>query len=82
MASLFFYVQNPTEGGETVTKAEGRRKRKREELKWVLLPIPRRCQGCPYPGTGFVCCGRDGSCMRTDVERIVLRQKREKRMGG
>jgi hypothetical protein len=48
----------------------------------MLLPIPRRCQGCPYPGTGFVCCGRDGSCMRTDVERIVLRQKREKRMGG
>ncbi len=42
------------------------------------IPNPNdvsRCRGCPYPGVGFICWGRDGSCMRTDMERINKRRK-------
>lgn len=37
------------------------------------LPLPEdtaRCVGCPYPSVGFICWSTDGSCMRTDVEKI------------
>ncbi len=42
------------------------------------LPLPEdtsRCVGCPYPGVGFICWSPDGSCMRTDVEKISRRSK-------
>lgn len=29
-----------------------------------------KCKGCPYPGVGFICWSTDGSCMRTDMDRI------------
>ena len=36
---------------------------------------PDRCVGCPYPGTGFICWSSDGSCMKTDMEKISRRSK-------
>lgn|GEM_PF-612365 len=36
---------------------------------------PTRCAGCPYPGVGFICWSSDGSCMKTDVEKISRRSK-------
>lgn len=33
-----------------------------------------RCAGCPYPGHGFVC-GDEEQCMRTEVARIMERDK-------
>lgn len=34
-----------------------------------------RCNGCPYPHHGFICWSRDGSCLRTDMQRINQRQE-------
>lgn len=28
------------------------------------------CEGCPYPRHGFICWHGDGSCMKTDMERL------------
>ena len=36
---------------------------------------PSRCVGCPYPGVGFICWSTDGSCMKTDVEKISRRSR-------
>lgn len=37
-----------------------------------------KCIGCPYAGVGFICWDQDGSCMKTDVEKIYgkLRSRR------
>jgi len=46
------------------------------------VPIPYRCDGCPYPKVGFVCHDKtDGTCMRTDVEEISIRDQMSKRKG-
>ena len=38
----------------------------------VLTGPFERCEGCPYPGHGFVCCSADGgSCLRTEAARIM-----------
>lgn len=37
-----------------------------------------RCDGCPYPGHGFLCWGIGEDCMRTRMEEINSRRK-EKR---
>ena len=29
-----------------------------------------RCQGCPYPRHGIVCWHPDGTCLRTDMNKI------------
>ena len=29
-----------------------------------------RCKGCPYCGHGFVCCGTDKKCLRSEIARI------------
>lgn len=34
-----------------------------------------RCKGCPYPGVGFICWSPDGSCMKTDMEKINRHRK-------
>lgn len=37
------------------------------------VPLPKdteRCEGCPYPSDGFICWDTDGSCLRTDMDRI------------
>ena len=41
---------------------------------WKEIPIPYRCEGCPYPKVGFVCYGNDGSCLRSDIQEIEARQ--------
>ena len=30
-----------------------------------------RCQGCPYPGHGFLCWHEGGECLRDAVRRIL-----------
>ena len=39
------------------------------------LSRPEPCGGCPYPGHGFVC-GGGGSCLRTEMARIMERDRR------
>jgi hypothetical protein len=37
------------------------------------MPLPKdteRCEGCPYPHVGFICWSVDGTCLRTDMDRI------------
>lgn len=37
------------------------------------VPLPKdteRCEGCPYPRVGFICWSSDGTCLRTDMDRI------------
>ncbi|NPV89710.1 MAG: hypothetical protein HPY50_02900 [Firmicutes bacterium] len=37
------------------------------------VPLPKdinRCEGCPYPGVGFICWSGDGSCLRTEMDRV------------
>jgi len=48
--------------------------------RWRDLPIPYRCEECPYPRTGFVCYDKkNGTCMRTDVEEISIRDQMSKK---
>ena len=49
-------------------------------IRWQEVPIPSRCEGCPYPHVGFTCRDRDGSCLRTDVEQPTERQKKKRRL--
>ena len=44
-------------------------------IKYTVPPPkdPARCVGCPYPGVGFICWSQDGSCLRTDADRIGRR---------
>ena len=43
------------------------------------LPLPEdyanRCASCPYPSVGFICWSTDGSCMRTDINKIHCQRK-------
>ena len=42
----------------------------------VLTGPFERCEGCPYPGHGFVCWNRSNEqCLRTEVERIMERDR-------
>lgn len=43
------------------------------------VPLPKdteKCKGCPYPCVGFICWSTDGSCMKTDMERISGKARR------
>lgn len=33
------------------------------------------CSDCPYPSHGFLCHGKDGDCLRTDMNKINQRRK-------
>ena len=33
-----------------------------------------RCEGCPYPGHGFLCWGSENDCMRTRIKQIRERE--------
>ncbi len=35
-----------------------------------------KCRGCPYPRVGFICWSKDGSCMKTDMDKISSRSRR------
>lgn len=43
-------------------------------LKQVFtVPPPKdteRCKGCPYPSVGFICWDADGTCLRTDMDKV------------
>ena len=28
------------------------------------------CEGCPYPANGFLCWGKDGKCLRSEMRRL------------
>ena len=49
-------------------------------IRWREVPIPTRCESCPYPHVGFTCRDRDGGCLRTDVEQLTERQKKRRRL--
>ena len=34
---------------------------------WTRSPL---CEGCPYPANGFLCWGRDGKCLRSEMRRL------------
>lgn len=41
--------------------------------KRYTVPPPKdttRCKSCTYPRVGFICWSIDGSCLRTDMDRI------------
>ena len=50
-----------------------------EKPNWITISIPYRCSDCPYPSPGFICYGKDGSCMRTEVEEIEERSRKKAR---
>lgn len=35
-----------------------------------------RCEGCPYPGHGFVCWGGE-RCLRSDMKQVMTREDKE-----
>ncbi len=42
------------------------------------VPSPKdlsHCKGCPYPGVGFICWSPDGSCLKTDLNRMYSSRK-------
>ena len=43
----------------------------------VFCTENERCCGCPYPAHGVICWHRDGTCLRTDMEKIEGRQKND-----
>lgn len=36
------------------------------------------CEGCPFPGHGFMCLGGDGECMRTRMEKLQSKEEETK----
>lgn len=45
--------------------------KEKEKEGLSAVPLPERCDGCPYGRVGFVCRDSDGeTCMRTDVEEL------------
>lgn len=34
----------------------------------VHCRIKPECEGCPFPGHGFICWSADGSCLRTNMK--------------
>ena len=43
----------------------------------VFCTENERCRGCPYPAHGVICWHRDGTCLRTDMEKIERRKKND-----
>lgn len=41
----------------------------------LLQDSTTRCVGCPYPSVGFICWGPEGSCMKTELDKISRRSK-------
>ena len=33
------------------------------------------CEGCPFPGHGFLCQGENGECMRTRLMKLSEKEK-------
>ena len=70
-------VKNPN-------KANSKHKRTRPEYRAHTGPPQRSetpnctelplCNGCPFPGHGFLCRGENGECMRTRLSKISVRR--------
>ena len=43
----------------------------------VFCTENERCRGCPYLAHGVICWHRDGTCLRTDMEKIERRKKND-----
>ena len=54
---------------------------KRRWFPYHTIPLPRpmgppvctdrpECEGCPYPAHGFICRSKDGTCMKTNMEKL------------
>lgn len=40
---------------------------------------PGRCKDCRYPAVGFICWSQDGTCLRSEEERLdALKRRRRK----
>ncbi len=37
----------------------------------------KSCGECPYPSHGFICYRSEGDCLRTDVEKIQRKNRKE-----
>ena len=33
------------------------------------------CEGCPFPGSGFICWSESGDCMRTRMEKLQTKKE-------
>ena len=33
--------------------------------------VSNKCEGCPYPGHGFICWSADGTCLRTAMLKKI-----------
>ena len=65
-------------------QASSKPKRTRPEYRAHTGPPPRSekpictelplCNGCPFPGHGFLCRGEDGECMRTRLSKLSTRK--------
>ncbi len=39
-------------------------------------PFPS-CEDCPYPGIGFRCFAESGNCLRTEMQKIMERGRKQ-----
>ena len=49
---------------------------KPEPVQAVRGPF-KSCGECPYPSHGFICYRSEGDCLRTDVEKIQRKNRKE-----
>ncbi|HML36181.1 MAG TPA: hypothetical protein PKA19_01985 [Bacillota bacterium] len=49
---------------------------KRESIESLHGPF-KSCGECPYPSHGFICYRSEGDCLRTDVEKIQRKNRKE-----
>ena len=54
-------------------------KSSKEKIDWKTVPLPARCVGCPYPKVGLICHGKDGSCLRTDMQELEARKLKKRK---
>lgn len=46
-----------------------RRESERPQQEQARCTIKPECEGCPFPGHGFICWSTDGSCLRTNMKQ-------------
>ena len=71
-------VKNPNNGSSKIkrTRPEYRSHTgpPAQTEKPVCTASPQ-CEGCPFPGHGFLCQGRDGECMRTRLMKLSEKEE-------
>ena len=46
------------------------------------IPLPQyldRCRDCHYPAVGFICWSPDGTCLRSEEERLDALERRRRK---